>query len=89
MTIDRDALLSQLTQYIKEELVEPEVARELTATTPLLEWGVLDSMKVARLIGYLRDEHGVRVPPASMTGGNFRDLDSIANLAVELAVATP
>jgi hypothetical protein len=46
-------------------------------------------MKVARLLGYLRDEHGVRVPPASMTGSNFRDLNSIANLAMELAAATP
>jgi acyl carrier protein len=82
-------LLSQLTAYIRDELVGAPESNELTTTTPLLEWGVLDSIKTARLVAYIRDELGVRIPPTSMTGVHFRDIESITDLVVSLTSSAP
>ncbi|SBT42793.1 acyl carrier protein [Micromonospora auratinigra] len=75
--------LSRLVEYTRTVLLGGD-ADGLTPETPLLEWGVLDSLKTARLVGWIRDEFGVRVPPTKMNGANFRDLNSIAALVESL-----
>lgn len=45
---------------------------------------MLNSLETARLLGYIRDEFDVRVPPAKVTAHYFRNLDSITDLVSEL-----
>jgi acyl carrier protein len=73
-------VLEVLTKYVSTGLLGEENAEDLTADTPLLELGVLNSVETARLVAYIRETFGVRLPPASMTAGNFRDLKAIAGL---------
>ncbi|GAA4466717.1 acyl carrier protein [Phytohabitans houttuyneae] len=73
-------VLEILTNYVSTGLLGDENAADLTADTPLLELGVLNSVETARLVAYIRETFGVRLPPASMTAGNFRDLKAIATL---------
>ncbi|MEV4636646.1 acyl carrier protein [Actinoplanes sp. NPDC049548] len=79
-----DTLVTKLIEYTRTELLQGADGDDLTVDTPLLEWGVLDSLKTARLVTYIRQEFGVRVPPREMTGGNFRSLASIAALVESL-----
>jgi acyl carrier protein len=80
MSIDQSSeTVTRLLEYTRTQLLGGD-ADGLTPETPLLEWGVLDSLKTARLVGWIRDEFGVRVPPTKMNGANFKDLNSIAAL---------
>ncbi|WP_460395462.1 acyl carrier protein [Actinophytocola sediminis] len=51
---------------------------------PLLEWGILNSLSTTRLVGFIRDQFGIDVPPESLVGANFKDLNSITALVVGL-----
>ena len=53
--------------------------------TPLLEWGILNSLSTTRLISFIRTELDVDVPAEEMVGENFRDLLSISRLVSGLA----
>ncbi|MEV5833570.1 acyl carrier protein [Nocardia sp. NPDC052112] len=81
-------LVAELVEYVGTELLGPGEAEGLTGTTPLLEWGVLNSIKSARLVAHIRNQMGIRIPPESMTGTNFRDLASIARLIDSLRAAS-
>lgn len=83
----QDSHLSGLTKYVTQELLTPDEADGIEADTPLLEWGLLNSVRWARLVAHMRKRMGVRVPPAEMTKENFRDLNSIATLMDRLAAA--
>jgi acyl carrier protein len=83
MSSDRHAhVLENLTRYVSVRILGEENASDLTGSTPLLEFGVLNSIETARLVTYIRETFGVRLPPAAMTAGNFRTLDTIAGLVV-------
>lgn len=75
-------VLEVLTEYVAERLLGEENAADLTDRTPLLELGVLNSLETSRLVAYIREAFGVRLPPMSMTAGNFKDLATIAGLVV-------
>jgi acyl carrier protein len=48
---------------------------------------VLNSIETARLVAYIRETFGVRLPPTAMTARNFRDLETIAGLVAGVPVA--
>ena len=85
----RAEVARKLTEYVRTRLLGPDEAAELTPATPLLESGVLNSVGTARLLAYLRDEFGVRVPPTKVTGAHFRNLDNITDLVLELQAGEP
>jgi acyl carrier protein len=78
------SVLAKLTEFTRDELVSEQEAADITATTPLLQWGVLKSLETARMIAYIREEFDVFVPPTHVTNTNFRDLESIAAMVHEL-----
>ncbi|MGW2052084.1 acyl carrier protein [Streptomyces sp. NPDC001858] len=75
-------VLDVLTKYVSERLLGEDDAPDLTDRTPLLELGVLNSLETSRLVAYIRETFGVRLGPASMTAGNFRDLATITGMVV-------
>lgn len=80
--------LDRLVDYVKNELLEGVEIGELTAETPLLEWGVLNSMQTARLVSWIREELGVRIPPTQVVSRNFQTLRTVADLVERLRRAT-
>jgi acyl carrier protein len=89
---EREQLLGKLSAYTERELLDGKELEEFTTTTPLLEWGLLNSIETARLVAYIREEFGVRVPPTEMVGRNFQNLESIADMVRSLretAATTP
>jgi len=86
--LNRATLLDQLLQYIKTELEVGVPAEQITADSPLLEWGVLDSVRTARLLSHIRSEYGLRVPPRDMTGEHFRSVGTITDLILSLGFQT-
>ncbi|TCO44750.1 acyl carrier protein [Actinocrispum wychmicini] len=81
---DRAELLDKLAKYVELELLDGKDITDFTTTTPLLEWGLLNSIETARLVAYIREEFGIRVPPTEMVSRNFQDIERIADLVSEL-----
>jgi acyl carrier protein len=83
--MNRSDVLVAIEEFVRTELLHGDRSAELTARTPLLEWGVLNSMNIARLLTFIREQIGVTVPPQHIVGAHFRDLDAVADLTVSLA----
>lgn len=85
--MNRDEVLDRLTKFVSERLLDGSADTEITAQTPLLEWGIVNSINTMQLITFVREEIGVDVPTSAMSGKNFRDLGSITDLVVSLGAA--
>ncbi len=85
---NRDEILGRLTEFVQRDLLggtdQPETAPELKPDTPLLEWGILNSLNTAKLLAYLRDELDTEVPLTHVTGRYFQDLDTVTDLVLSL-----
>lgn len=60
---------AHLSQYISQELLDGSVA--VTAEDMLLADGLVDSLGMMRLVGYIDDTFGVEVPPEDVVIENF------------------
>jgi acyl carrier protein len=86
--VTHDILYDQLAGYVRREFLGDSTA-PLDADSPLLEWGILNSMNTARLLTYIREEIGVTVPPTCITGTHFKNLGAVTALVRSLQVGTP
>jgi len=77
------AVVEQLQAFISRQMLEGEDVG-LTATTPLLELGILNSMEVLSLIAFIESRFKVVVPPDQILADNFKDLQTIAGLVTSL-----
>ena len=83
-----DEVQDKLLTFIQETLRPKEVTVPIEVDTPLIELGILDSLKTAILLNYIRDELGVHVPPMEMVARNFKDVRRIAAMVAELSTAS-
>ncbi|MCK2217027.1 phosphopantetheine-binding protein [Actinomadura sp. ATCC 31491] len=74
----------RLVRFIQDNLVQDGDDIEVDETTPLLVSGLLDSLRTARLLNFLRKDLGVRVPAAKLDPDNFRDVVTIVAMVEEL-----
>jgi acyl carrier protein len=77
------AILDILRSYVSERILQDSTVM-IEPDTPLLEWGILNSVSTVQLIGFIRERFEVDVPPEEVAGRNFRDLQSISQLLEQL-----
>lgn len=82
MTQDQ-TVLDTLCSYIGERIIQ-DSSVAIEPDTPLLEWGILTSISTVQLIGFIREEYQIDVPPEEVLGSNFKDLRSICQLLTQL-----
>ncbi len=80
----RDEISARLLDFIRERFLDNDVKSDLDMHTPLLEWGILNSMNTAVLLSFIRDDLDSTVPPSSLNGRNFKDVDSITSMILAL-----
>ena len=85
----RDEISARLVEFIRERFLDNDLKSDLDVHTPLLDWGILNSMNMAHLLGFIRDELDRTVPPASLSGRNFKDVESIASMVLALPDTAP
>jgi acyl carrier protein len=78
-----------LTRFARERLVPDDVKDRFDADSPLLEWGILDSLRTAMLLNFVRRELGVVVPASRIEPARFSSIRRIAGLVAELRQAGP
>ncbi|KKK06307.1 acyl carrier protein [Micromonospora sp. HK10] len=81
--MSEDDVSAALTTFIKENLAQ-DAPYDIDEDTPLLELGILDSLKTAMLLNYIRDGLGTPVPPQLIDAANFRSIRTIAALVGSL-----
>ncbi|KRC54064.1 MULTISPECIES: acyl carrier protein [unclassified Nocardioides] len=77
---ERDEIFELVRDYVQRVVLRGESG--IAHDSPLLEWGVLNSITIVRLLAFVRDRVGVEIPATEMTADNFRTLDSITSLVV-------
>ena len=82
----REDMLSELKRFVVDELLDGRDAG-LDERTPLLEWGVIDSLSVTELLSFTNERFGIDVPQADVSPQNLKDLDAYVGLLTRLAAA--
>ena len=77
--MDESEILKELRRYISEEVLEGHDVG-LDASTQLMDLGVLNSMEILRLVGFIEERFGVAVPGEKVLPENFKDLTAITSL---------
>lgn len=70
-------MTSTIRSFIADELASDVTAAEIGDDTPLLE-GILDSVALFRLVGFLEEEFSVAVEDHELAPANFGSLNRIA-----------
>lgn len=79
----RDEMLGELRTFVVGELLDGRDSG-LDEHTPLLAWGVLDSLSVNTLLSFTRERFGIDVPQSEVGPDNLKDLDSYVGLLTRL-----
>lgn len=77
--MERTAVLEQLRKYIAEQVLDGKDIG-LDETSPLLEWGVINSIEIVRLLTFIRKQFAIEIPPQQMIADNFVNLGAIADI---------
>ena len=81
--MNKEQILTTLKSYIADEILEGDAA-DLEASTPLLDLGVLNSLEVARMMGFIQRSFGFSVPLASIRVENLRTLSALTEMVFGL-----
>ena len=79
----REEMLDELRGFVVRELLDGRDTG-LDEHTPLLAWGVLDSLSVNVLISFTNERFGIGVPQSEVAPQNLKDLDSYVALLMRL-----
>lgn len=84
MSTQSSVPMSALKSFVVEDLA---MGRQVSDTTNLLAEGVIDSIRLLRLVSFIEETYGITVPDESMTVDNFRSLETIASLIAQRSAA--
>ncbi|MEM7125453.1 MAG: acyl carrier protein [Chloroflexota bacterium] len=82
-----DDVCKQLHNYISEEILEGK-SIGLENNTPLLEWGIINSLEIVRLSNFVKESLGVAIPNEMMTAETMQNITSIGTLILTLNEST-
>lgn len=68
-----------LSRFIVDELLDERHGKDLGPDDSLLSSGLLDSLSVMNLIGFIEHEMGYHVSPADVTIENFQSVRTISD----------
>lgn len=77
----RAVFVRDATAWINRSLVPPGVV--IDPQTPLFESGLIDSLRVLRLIAWTEQALGRQIPDEQIRMDHFRDVESIARTFLE------
>ena len=79
----REDIVTRLSDYVRVELLEDE-GRELNEETPLLQWGILDSIGIVNLLAFIEEDFGIEVPDDGVRPEYFENLGKLSDMLIGL-----
>lgn len=77
-------VLEALKAYITNEVLDGKDIG-LETTTPLLEWGVINSLEIVKVLNFIWNQFGIEIPAEKVTAEHFKDLVSLTHLVLGIA----
>jgi acyl carrier protein len=84
----REEVVQAIQEYIAKEILSGNDIG-LNETTPLLEWGIINSFELVRLQSFVQERFDVAIPMERVTAANFGQIRSIGALVAELKGVEP
>jgi len=78
-----EAIVEDLKEYITNEFLNGK-GEGLGPDTPLIEWGVIDSVAIVSLREFVSSRYGVKIPNAELRPSNLTNLAVIAGMIERL-----
>ena len=76
-------ILEALKGYISREILDGRDIG-LDGSTPLLEWGIINSMEIARIVSFIQDRFHIEIPDDKIIAEHFINLSVLSQLVVGL-----
>ncbi len=70
-------MIEELSRYITEDLINDPDFGTLETDEDLLGSGLLDSLGMMRLVGFIENTYGIKVPTEDLTMENFMSVETI------------
>ncbi|PQJ15293.1 phosphopantetheine-binding protein [Aureicoccus marinus] len=70
-------MIEELSRYITEDLINDPDFGTLETDEDLLGSGLLDSLGMMRLVGFIENNYGIKVPTEDLTMENFMSVETI------------
>ncbi|HEY7415786.1 MAG TPA: MupA/Atu3671 family FMN-dependent luciferase-like monooxygenase, partial [Ktedonobacteraceae bacterium] len=77
--MQRADILEQLKNYVALHLLDGD-ATGLSNTTPLLEWGIINSLAITRLLNFIQSQFHVTILLDQIVAEQFETLDALTDL---------
>ena len=74
-----DSNQALIIRYIQDNLLTGKGEIELSPEDDLLGSGLLDSIGVMRLVGFVEESFNIKIPPEDIIIENFMDVKAITN----------
>jgi acyl carrier protein len=75
--MSRDAIARDLRQYIADEILEGK-DEGLDEEAPLLEWGIINSIEISKLVARVLRTYGVRMASKDIQPANFETIRALS-----------
>lgn len=66
--------------YIVDHILDGRDAEELTFESPLLEWGVIDSLTIVDLVDFVKTRYAIDLPASELTPMNLETIRAFTEL---------
>ena len=70
----------ELKAYIVNHILDGRDADELTLDSPLLEWGVIDSLTIVDLVDFVKTKFSIELPASELKPQNLQSIQTFAGL---------
>ena len=81
--MELENVCNQLKDYISEDILEGK-SMGLTPTTPLLEWGIINSLEIVRLSNFVKTTKGVDIHSEKLVAENLETIETIGKMVLDL-----
>lgn len=82
--MNKSEVLQELKDYVSQEILDGKDIG-LDDSTPLLEWGIINSMEIARMVTFIEDRFRVEIPEDKINPEYFMNLSAISDLVMEIS----
>ncbi len=70
----------ELHGYIVENILDGRDADELKLDSPLLEWGLIDSLTIVDIVEFVKGRFSVSLPASELNPSNLETIGALASL---------
>jgi acyl carrier protein len=80
--MERSAIVEKLSEYLAKDVLGGRDIG-LDEKTPLLEWGIINSLEMIRLLNFTHEQLMVDIPADQLIASHFTNISTIADLILE------